>query len=214
MGDSSRKRLSWDSAAPRYDWQIWLERSALRVALELAAISPAARVLDVGTGTGAVLRELARRGDRPEWVLGIDRSDAMLARVPPLPRGWRLLRADAVRLPVADASVDVAIASFVLHVLSDRERLACLGELRRVVAPGGRVVVVAPALPRGPKLRIAYRSLLGVLATTGGHLRATLLPVDLSAQIASAGFCIAASGRSRWGYPAICFLLTPRDAPS
>ena len=206
-------RLSWESVAPWYDAQLWLERSALRVALELAAVSPDSRVLDVGTGTGAVLCELARRGDRPGWVLGVDRSDAMLARVPSLPLGWRVQRADARRLPVADASVDVAVASFLLHLLSERKRLACLCELRRIVAPGGRVVVVIPGYPQGRVLRVGYRALLGALAAIGSHLRATLVPVDLAAQITAAGFRVAESGRSRWGYPAICLLLTPTEAP-
>ena len=53
----------------------------------LLAPAPHERLLDVGTGTGEVLRQLARRSIVPREVTGIDASEAMLARVGPLHRG-------------------------------------------------------------------------------------------------------------------------------
>ncbi len=200
---------TWDFVARWYDWQLWLERSAVRAAVDLAAARPGARVLDVGTGTGAALRELARRGARPAWVLGIDRSSTMLACVPPLPEGWRLERANALRLPVEAASVDVAFALFLLHLMSDRRRAACLRELRRVIADDGRVVIVIPALPRRKLARAAYRVLLAALGHT---LAATLQPIDLTGAATAAGFRIEAATPSGRGYPAICLLLRPIEA--
>lgn len=202
-------RASWNSIAPFYDAQLWLERAALEAALDLAAIVPGERVLDVGTGTGGLLRALRRRGVRPGWVLGIDRSAAMLDRVPALPEGWLLARADATRIPLCDGSVDVALAAFLLHLLGDRRRRRCLRELARVVAPGGRIVVVVPVAPAGRVGSAAYRASLRVVRVVSRPLAATLEPVDLRADVADAGLRVVATRRSGRGYPAHCLLLMP-----
>lgn len=209
LGDDGRVRASWDSIAPLYDAQLWLERAAFGVALDLAAIVPGERVLDVGTGTGGLLHALRRRGACPGWVLGIDRSGAMLDRVPALPEGWRLERADATRIPLCDGSVDVVLAAFLLHLLGERKRSRCLRELRRVVAPGGRIVVVVPAVPVGRVGSAAYRAAVRVVRVLSRPLAATLEPVDLRAGIADAGLRIVATRSSGRGYPARCLLLMP-----
>src|SRR5215207_4546104 len=79
-----------------YEWQLPLERQALAVAAELAAVEPGERLLDVATGTGGLPRELAARGARPREAVGLDRSASMLAvAAARLPPGWSLLLADA-----------------------------------------------------------------------------------------------------------------------
>ena len=209
------RTLMWDSFARIYDWQLWLEQPAVRIALDLAAIAPGERVLDVGTGTGAVLREVARRGLRPGSVLGVDRSPEMLARVRALPADWRLLRADATRLPLADSSIDVMIAGFLLHLLSDRERVACLRELGRVLAPDGRFVIVVPAYPAHPLGRASYQLLLHALNIVPGGIARTLQPIELEPDLQTTGFTITTTRRSHRGYPASCLLtrlIHPRPA--
>lgn len=202
--------MTWDSAARWYDWQLWLERAALRAAVDLATPGPATRVLDVGTGTGALLRELARRGSRPARVLGVDRSRAMLARVPPLPQGWVLERASATRLPAAAASFDIAYASFLLHVMSEHARAACLAELRRVIADDGKIVVVIPAWPVTRVGKAVYRRLLCLV---GCNIAATLRPIEIADEAAAAGLGITARVSTHRGYPASCLLLRPIEAP-
>ncbi len=103
--------MDWDALARTYDAQLWLERKPLRAALELARPRADDRLLDVGTGTGAVLHLLARRAPRPHEATGVDSSAAMLARVKPLPADWRLLVADARSLPLESESFDVVIAA-------------------------------------------------------------------------------------------------------
>jgi len=111
------------------------------------------RLVDVGTGTGEVLRQLARRSIVPRAVTGIDASRAMLARVGPLPPGWRL-RVGAVRaLDLPDASFDVLSASYLLQLLAPVDLPAVLSELRRVLRPGSRLVTVTPAIPPGGMAR-------------------------------------------------------------
>jgi ArsR family transcriptional regulator len=99
-------------------------------------------LLDIGTGTGRVLELLAPRVSRG---LGIDASKSMLA----LARS-RLARAgcahcavrlgDMYRLPLADASFDVAVLQMVLHYAEDPALV--LAETARVLRPGGLLIVI------------------------------------------------------------------------
>jgi SAM-dependent methyltransferase len=106
-----------------------------------AAALPDARFLEVGVGTGRIALNLHRRG---RWVTGIDLSAAMMAvyrdkaaaaGLPPP----RLVRADVTRLPFADASVDVVVEVHLLHLVPGWRQ--ALGEIRRVLTPGGVVLL-------------------------------------------------------------------------
>jgi len=70
----------------------------------------------------------------------------MLARVGTLPPGWNA-RGDALSLPLDDRKFQVAVASYVLHVLPPAHLRVALTELHRVLRPGGRLVTVTPADP-------------------------------------------------------------------
>jgi hypothetical protein len=76
---SSPPELS-ERVARAYDLQLFLERPSLRAAIELAGSIDDERVLDLGTGTGALVRELARTGVRPAEAVGADASGAMPER--------------------------------------------------------------------------------------------------------------------------------------
>lgn len=112
---------------------------------------PEDTVLDVATGTAAVAMELARRtGCR---VVGLDQSAEMLAegrrRVAALGLGDRieLVQGEAERLPFDDASFDGLTFTYLLRYVEDPE--ATLGELARVVRPGGTIAMLEFGLPRG-----------------------------------------------------------------
>ncbi len=107
----------------------------------MVAISGSDTLLDVGTGTGAVLRELKRLAVRPARAIGVDVSKPMLARArATLSPGTELLAADARALPLADASVNVATCAYLLHLLPTTARAAVLrsstGCWRPVAASG------------------------------------------------------------------------------
>src|ERR687898_1390207 len=141
MGGVSARRPDWDRLAAAYDWQLPLERPALRALLGLLDVREDERLLDAGTGTGALLRELARQG-QPRQAAGLDRSATMLARARPLlPPGWELVRGDAERMPFDDASFDVATAAYLLHILdADQRAPGSWASFTRAEAerPGGR----------------------------------------------------------------------------
>ena len=102
------------------------------------------QTLEVGCGTGLILHRVAELASEAH---GIDLSAGMLAHA--AARGLGVAQASATALPLADASVDVAIClSSIRHV---RDRTTALRELRRVVRPGGTcwIVELDPAASAG-----------------------------------------------------------------
>jgi ubiquinone/menaquinone biosynthesis C-methylase UbiE len=121
-------------------WWFAGKRMLFRRLLERRLAAPGLRILDVGSGTGAVPSDFSRYG----WICASDRSlDAMrFARS----RGVRVAAvSDAAVLPIKSGSVDLVIAFDVIeHVDDDR---AMLAELKRVLKPGGAVAIHVPAWP-------------------------------------------------------------------
>ena len=191
----------WDRVSRHYDRQLWLERSAIRTAVALLDPAPDERLLDVGTGTGAILRELRERGSPPVDVTGIDASAAMLARVGSLPDGWSVQVGDARSLPFADGAFDVVTAAYVLHVIDDLP--AALADIRRVLRPGGRLVAVTPAVPPRGLARPAARA-LDRLADRGGDRVVGLRALDPRGALERADLRVDATRWDVRGYPSLC----------
>ncbi|HLF00029.1 MAG TPA: class I SAM-dependent methyltransferase [Gaiellaceae bacterium] len=197
----------WDRVARLYDLQLWLERPALRVAVVLAGPRSDDSVLDIGTGTGALLRELVASGARPEKVVGVDASTRMLerARSAKLPGEWRLEQADARKLPFADESFSLVFASYVLNVLSDEDGTAVLREVHRVLAPGGRLVVVSPVAPSWWLAR-PYRRLAELLPRLLPWLCVGIRLLDPEPLIRASGLQPEERLYVSRGYPSVCVL--------
>ena len=138
-------RRQFDRLAP--EWQALRRPEAFAVLDEaLAAISPPpARVLDLGTGTGAAAFVAARRFPEAE-VVGVDLAERMLAEArrntpPELVGRVRFEAADGARLSFEDGSFDLVVLANMIPFFD---------ELARVVAPGGRVVFSFSAGPETP----------------------------------------------------------------
>jgi len=102
------------------------------------------RVLDVGCGTGYLAAGIRRA--RPDVdVVGSDLSSGMLDRARAA-GAWPLVQGDATGLPVRAGSVDLVVARGVLHHLPDVR--AALAEWRRVLRPGGAVVLLSEPTPQ------------------------------------------------------------------
>jgi SAM-dependent methyltransferase len=104
---------------------------------ELLGIAPDAAVVDVGCGAGRAAAEMAERGAR---AVGIDPDERMITVA-----GKRWPAADfrvasAYELPFSDGALHGYRADKVYHVLDDPAR--AVGEARRVLAPGGRIVLI------------------------------------------------------------------------
>jgi arsenite methyltransferase len=109
-------------------------------------------VLDVGCGPASVTASLARATGPGGVALGVDRSEAMLARAVRAGTGPQIgfLRADAQRLPLRDAAVDAVVSMAVLQLIPDP--VAALAEMARVLRPGGRLAVLVPTAGRAARL--------------------------------------------------------------
>jgi demethylmenaquinone methyltransferase / 2-methoxy-6-polyprenyl-1,4-benzoquinol methylase len=112
----------------------------------VSRLPPGGHVLDVATGTGLVAAELLERGFR---VTGLDQSREMLA-VARRRFGERvkLIEASANALPVPDAAFDHLTFTYLLRYTDDPG--ATVGELARVVRPGGMVASLEFGVPNGP----------------------------------------------------------------
>jgi len=109
------------------------------LALSLTGTSTGDRVLDVGCGPGATVRRAAGLGAQ---ATGVDPAPVMLrvARVVDRRGRGRYLQGGAEALPVGDGEVDVALAVATVHHWPDLD--GALTELRRVLAPGGRLLAL------------------------------------------------------------------------
>jgi ArsR family transcriptional regulator len=121
------------------------------------AVAGCPTVVDLGTGTGTLLRQL---GPRVREAIGVDASAEMLEMARGNLGRWGLsnvdLRLGALEhLPLGDGEADGAVANMVLHHLDHPSR--ALGEIRRVLRPGGALVIAELT----PHEQEAYRDLLG-----------------------------------------------------
>lgn len=143
-----------DTAAQNYqrDFVPVLATPVAAGLLRLAALQPGERVLDVACGTGVVARLAAECVGPRGSVTAVDVAPDMIdvAKSLPAPAGCHIEwhRADAAALPLGDASYDAVLCQMGLMFMDDTR--TALAEMRRVVAPGGRVVVTTPGAIQPP----------------------------------------------------------------
>lgn len=118
------------------------------------------RILDLGCGNGALLRRIAATGADVE---GIDNSSAMVAAAHD--SGLAAHLASAEELPYEAATFDAVFSNAALHWVRDQE--AMLGEVRRVLRPGGRFVVEMGGLGNVAAIDVALRAVLGARGQAG-----------------------------------------------
>ena len=180
-------------------------------------------VLDVGCGTGTLVGQLAEADTRVR-VVGIDGDEEVLAlarakvaelderitglgervtgsgeRVTGPGERVRFSKGLAGALPIDDASVDVVIASLLLHHLAPESKLEALREIRRVLKPPGRLVIADWGRPHDPPMRAAFfvLQLLDGFPNTREHVAGRL-----PALVAQAGFArvsVEQRWRTMWG---------------
>jgi len=150
--------------APRYDWlndlqSFGLHRRWKRRVVELAAVKPGDRALDLCCGTGDLALALAQRGAD---VVGLDFSGAMLKiaekrrrKNPKFPiSNLKYIQGDAQQIPFPNHSFDVVTVGYGLRNLTNWE--AGLAEMSRVAKPGARLVVLDFGKPPNAVWRALY----------------------------------------------------------
>jgi demethylmenaquinone methyltransferase/2-methoxy-6-polyprenyl-1,4-benzoquinol methylase len=177
----------------------WRARAADR-----AALDPGDSALDVCCGTGDLALELGGRVGPSGSVIGCDFSEPMLdlAREKAQERGETGVRfewADALELPYDDGRFDAVTVGFGVRNLADLDR--GLREMARVLAPGGRLVILEITQPHRPPLSTFYSlwfdRIVPLLGTAAGDrdaysylpesVRSFPAPAELAAKMDAAG---------------------------
>ncbi len=160
-----RVRGVFDSVAPRYDLMNDLMSGGLhrvwkQFTLSQTHLRPGQRALDVAGGTGDLARGLAAQVGEQGLVVLSDINGAMLAHGRDrlldvgLTRGIAYAQANAERLPFADSSFDCVTIAFGLRNVTDKA--AALASMRRVLRPGGQLMVLEFSQPVAPGLKPLY----------------------------------------------------------
>lgn len=192
-------RTMFDTIAPRYDMVNrimtfgldvrWRNRTIRDLGLPTGSV-----IADLACGTGDFCRSLEERGHKP---IGFDLAFGMLAHAR---TGAPLVHADALRLPLPDASIDGVTCGFALRNFVELDPF--FAELARVVRPGGRIALLDVSRPQSRFLRFGYDIYFGkVVPLIGGllsnsdayhYLPRSLSylpqPAELCAQVDAAGF--------------------------
>lgn len=157
-------------------------RFAWRRSILLGALGPGDRWLDLGCGAGA-FTALAPDG------VGVDVADAALERARAAHPGpdYRRLDDDGT-IPLAHGAVDLVWCSETLEHVGDA--LGLVQECRRVLAPGGRLVVTTPAHPLARRVAIAALRFDAHFDPQGQHLR-FFTRASLRALLTAGGFSVA-----------------------
>ena len=161
----------WNAETAQWYADKYGEYATNRLAADALDVAPDAVIVDVGCGTGSALRRVARRVPKGTLV-GVDPIPRMLEiareRIARHPEGHRIefRRGPAEKLPVDNASADLVFAFDSIDHWQDKA--TGLAEIRRVLRPQGRLVVVKDGgVPGGAK---AKRDFLSELGRAGFHV--------------------------------------------
>jgi len=146
---SEKVRWLYDFISPFYEYLTRYERSAKEEGISIADITQGSTVLDVAVGTGHTLLEFSDVVGQNGIVCGIDLSTKMLtttrnrAQDTAATARVHLTLGDARRLPYRKELFDVVFNSYMLDLIRTPEIPLVLAEFKRVLKPGGRLVVVS-----------------------------------------------------------------------
>ena len=176
----------YDSLATHYDWFSLYEARSKRLAVECLELASGHSIINVGLGTGKYYQEVQTLLGDQGLVAGVDISFSML-KVSQSRKIVALAQADGAWLPFAAASFDRLLCTYVLDLVALADLPRWLEEFRRVLRPGGRMVLVS--LTEGVNLfsngiiaawKLAYR--LSPIACGGCR------PLQLAGLVRQAGF--------------------------
>lgn len=194
--------LAYSVLTPVYD--VALEvlgfgRAFKAAVAELTDVQPGEAVLDLGCGTGTLLQALVARQSDARFT-GIDPDPRVLAlarrRLRRSARRVELVEGYAQDLPFPNEAFDQVVSTLIFHHLPDPVKVAALREVRRVVVPHGRFLLVDFGTPPS---RVAQVLLdIGSLFDGRENMRANLAG-ELPAMVAAAGFDVGEVSRPHRG---------------
>ena len=191
---AARQKRVWDKSAPSYDKQVaFFEKIWFGGGREWLGERSQGRVLEVAIGTGRNLPHY--RADAT--VTGIELSPAMLAiarqRAAGLGRAVDFQEGDAEHLPFGEASFDTVVCALSLCTIPNPG--TAIGEMKRVLVPGGRLLLLDHIGSTWPPVYAAQWLLERItIRTAGEHFTRRQLPL-----VQAAGFQIVETERLKAG---------------
>lgn len=191
---AARQKRVWDKSAPSYDKQIsFFEKIQFAGGREWLCERATGNVLEVAIGTGRNLPHYPA----DVTLTAIELSPAMMAiarqRAADLGREVDFREGDAEHLPFDDASFDTVVCALSLCTIPSPD--AALGEMRRVLRPGGRLLLldhIGSALP--PVYAVQWLLERFTIRAAGEHFTRRQLPL-----VKAAGFLVVESERLKAG---------------
>ncbi|MEX0992936.1 MAG: cytochrome P450 [Solirubrobacterales bacterium] len=181
--DSGKVARTYSRLAPVYEvWAKFTESKPRRRVTELADVHDGESILEVAVGTGVQLCELARRNPNGTTA-GVDLSKGMLAKTRrTLARAnianVDLREASGLELPFADDSFDLLVNGYMLDLLTYDDIARAIAEFKRVLKPGGRILLTNMTIGEKPHHRIwdrLYERGIDLTANCRGVLAAPVL---------------------------------------
>jgi demethylmenaquinone methyltransferase/2-methoxy-6-polyprenyl-1,4-benzoquinol methylase len=179
----------YSTLAPLYElWARVTESGPRRRVLELADVRDGEDILEVASGTGVQLVALAQRNGSGRTT-GVELADGMLAQTRKRLQAAELtsvelVRGDALRLPFEDESFDLLVNAYMLDLLARADIARALAEFKRVMRPGGRLVL--SNMTKGERRR---HRVWDSLYARGVNLTANCRGVLAVPVLAELGFC-------------------------
>jgi demethylmenaquinone methyltransferase/2-methoxy-6-polyprenyl-1,4-benzoquinol methylase len=196
----ARARRFYDRIGARYDWAEFYESEAKRLARQMLELEPGDKLLNIGIGTGKAHTEFTHAVEPGGMACGLDLSPVM-ARLANRRTGAPVVEADARFLPFGSSGFTAIYAAYVLDLMPAADIPRVLDHLFRVLAPGGRVLLLS--LTEGEdfasrSLVAAWKFIYSFAPLACGGCR----PLVLSEWVTAAGFVIMARETVvQWGVP-------------
>jgi len=163
---SENIRKMFDSIAPRYDFlnrllSFGIDRGWRRKAVKFICDRDISQVLDIATGTGDVILEIARTTPPSVKITGVDFSEEMLSlgkqkiALSPYAERVDFMLASCEDLPLSDNAFDAVTIAFGIRNVENRHK--GLSEMRRALRPDGKIVILELSMPRSTLFRLLYR---------------------------------------------------------
>lgn len=157
-----------------------------RRGISLLGVSSDDHVLDIGCGTGRGSTTLQNAVGSDGKVVGIDVAEQMCQLTKDrleVDTPSAVVCGDALALPFDSDSFDAVLVSFTLELFEDEHQMVVLDEIRRVLAPRGRICVIAPSTAASNLVSPLYERLNDVFPTLVDSR-----PLDVSSVLAQADF--------------------------